>query len=232
MGNLRLRQVVLLTGDLTGSLAAARAAFGFTGGVRDEPGMAELGFAHEVYTFGDTFLEICAPLSADSPHGRLVAEGDLGYMAVVQVGDLAGVVGRAAEQGIEPVLHQDYGGHPISQWHPKALGTLAEIDEIDPPETWHFAPEIFEHRSTGVATDIVGAAIAVDDPTAMARRWADLLGLEAAGTRVRLGSEQLDFVETGGGRRGLRSVDVLAADPARAGDTLTLCGVDFHFVAG
>jgi hypothetical protein len=227
----RLRQLVLLVPDLQAGLEEVRAAFGFTRGTSDAAGMAELGFEHEVCSFADTFLEVCAPLGPDSHHARLVEKrGAMGYMVDVQVADLDAAVARAAEHDVAPLFVQDYRDARISQWHPKALGTLAELDQVDPPESWHDAPEVFENAATGVATDIVGAEIAVRDPGAVARAWSQLLGVEpTTPTSLILGPSTLRFSE---GDTGLSVIDVAAADPARVGDTMTLCGVEFRFVEG
>jgi catechol 2,3-dioxygenase-like lactoylglutathione lyase family enzyme len=229
----RLRQIILLTGDLDAALARAKDVFGFESGVRDEKSMSELGFEHEVFTFGDTFLEIVAPLSPDSSHGRLIAEhGDSGYMVDVQVGDLDDLVERAAALGFAPVLKQVFEGQRITQWHPRSLGTLAEFDQMEPADTWHFAPRIFDARTTHVARDICAATLAAADPESMARTWATLLQRPLEGTTVRLPDEMLRFVPVGDGRPGLREVDVVASSAERVGDTVELCGVAFRFVAG
>jgi len=227
----RLRQVVLITADLEAALDDARQVLGLSGGLRDEEGMAALGLEHEVLAFRDSCVEILAPLSADSPQGARVARsGSSGYMVVVQVDDLAPVLRTADGAGLQSILQQDYHGHTITQWHPRDVGVLAEIDEV-PATTWHMAPEVFERGSTEVARDIVGAVVATDDPEAMAARWGDLLGAPVeGGVTVRLGSETLRFVP-GAGSRGLVAVELIATDPARVGEVLRLCGVDFHLLA-
>lgn len=235
MSHPRLRQVVLITADLDSALTRARDVLGFGPGVRDVEEMAKLGFEHEVLTLADTFVEIVAPLDADSSFGQLVRRnGDGGYMAVVQVPDLQGVVDTAAGIGVAPVIHQDYEGHRISQWHPKHLGTLAELDQIEPPETWHFAPAVFENKAQGPAGDIVACTIATSDPLQVAGNWATMLGLEVIedgeDAVLRLPGEEIRFVPSGDGARGLVAVDLVAADPARAGEVIELCGVRFTLV--
>lgn len=233
MSHPRLRQVVLITADLDAALARARDVLGFGPGVRDVDEMAKLGFEHEVLTLADTFVEIVAPLDPESSFGQLVRRnGDGGYMAVVQVPDLQGVVDTAAGIGVTPVIHQDYDGHRISQWHPKHLGTLAELDQIEPAETWHFAPGIFEHRAQGPGGDIVACTIATPDPQQVAGNWATMLGVDLgeAGTVLHLPGEEIRFVPSGDGPRGLVAVDLVALDPARAGEVIELCGVRFTLV--
>ncbi len=228
----RIRQVVLLVPDLEEAIAQCRATFGFSSGTRDAESMAELGFEHEVLSFADTFIELCAPLSADSASGRLVErKGAVGYMLVVQVDDQQAAIDRAAGLGVEPLFAQDFEGNRISQWHPKSLGTLAEIDQIEPAESWHFAPRIFEASCTDVARDIVGAELATPDPEAMALVWSQVVDVPLTDpTTLHLGSTVLRFA-TAGESSGLVAVDVAATDPARVGDIVRIGGVDFRFVA-
>lgn len=227
-----IRQVVVLVPDLEPALARARDVFGFTSGTRDPESMAELGFEHEVCSFGDTFLEIVAPLSPDSPPGRLVErKGAVGYMLVVQVADLQAAIDRAAAIGIEPLFTQDFEGNRISQWHPRSLGTLAELDQVDPHDSWHFAPRIFDASCTDVAKDVVAADLAVADPEQMASTWSEVLDQPLVDpTTLRLNDTVLRFVPSAEGLTGLVAVDVAATDPARVGDRVEIGGVEVRFV--
>lgn len=228
-----IRQVVLLVPDLEETLGEFRETFGFTSGTRDAESMAELGFEHEVLSLGDTFIEVCAPLSADSVPGRLVErKGAVGYMLVVQVADQKAAIDRAADLDIKPLFAQDFEGNQISQWHPKSLGTLAEIDQIEPAESWHFAPRIFDASCTDVARDIAGAELATPDPEAMASVWSQVVDVPLTDpTTLHLNGTVLRFVPAGEST-GLVAVDVIATDPARVGDVVRIGGVDFRFVAG
>jgi hypothetical protein len=227
-----IRQVVLLVPELEPALEQFRQAFGLGKGITS-PGMAKLGFTHEVFTFGDSFLEICAPLKADSHSGRLVArKGAMGYMVVVQVDNLDNLVTRAAAQGIQPLFVQDLHGNAISQWHPKALGTLVEFDQINPVDSWHYAPQVFERKCTDVALDIVGAVLAVADPEAMASTWSTLLEAPRVdSTTLDLQRTRLRFVPMVGERPGLVEVELDPRDVSRVGERIRLGGVDFSFVS-
>ena len=86
--------------------------------------------------------------------GKLVAKrGDIGYMVVMQVDDVEAAKARAAARGLKTVYETPYEGHTITQWHPRDFGTLAEIDQLRPADTWHMAPRIFEVGSTAVVGD-------------------------------------------------------------------------------
>jgi hypothetical protein len=228
-----LRQIVLLAEDLAGALTDTKAFLGLRTGIRDEAAMAKLGFEHEVLAIDETFVEIVSPLSPDSSPGRLLARrGEGGYMVVLRVADLDAVVARAAELGLKPVLHSEFEGNPMSQWHPRDLGTLAEFDEMRVAE-WHFCPELSDTGSTDVVADIVAVDIAVADPAGQARRWATLLGVELAdgATTVALGARELRFVSTAHGN-GLCAVTLSTSRPETDEDQATICGVEFSLVTG
>ncbi len=227
-----LRQVVLLARDLTGALDEARGFLALNPGIRDAASMAALGFEHEVLAIDETFLEVVSPLTAESSAGRLLAaRGEGGYMVVLQVPDLDALVDRAAGLDLKPILHETFEGNPMSQWHPRDLGTLAELDEMRVAD-WHFCPALSDTGSTAVASDIVAVELAVPDPEAYARRWAVLLAitLDPGETTLPLGAGELRFVPLGDGAPGLRRVR-LAASPGTADTTATLCGVRFEVLA-
>jgi Glyoxalase-like domain len=228
-----LRQVVLLAADLPRALSSTRDFLGLNPGIRDADSMAKLGFEHEVLAIDQTFIEIVSPLSADSSSGRLLARrGEGGYMVVLQVSDVDAMVERAAGIGLKPILHEEFEGNPMTQWHPRDLGTLAELDEMR-VAPWHFCPELSDTGSTAVASDIVSVDIAVPDPAGYAARWATLLGLavDDGQTTLDLGGRTLNFVPAGDAV-GLLNVRLAASDPGAVGSTATLCGVGFSLVTG
>ncbi len=229
-----LRQIVLLAADLPSTVASARDFLGLHQGVREEEAMAALGFEHEVLAIDHTFVEVVAPLRPDSSPGRLLArQGESGYMVVVQVQDLAAVVDRGRRLGIGPIMRELLDGNPISQWHPRDLGTLAEFDQIDDGREWHFCPELSATGSTAVVSDIDGVDVAVSEPAVTAARWAELLGtgIPDGATSVPLASGEIRFVTATDGARGLVSVRFrstghgIAANVPDTARSTTICGV-------
>ncbi|MBI1377428.1 MAG: hypothetical protein GC157_08100 [Frankiales bacterium] len=229
----QVRQLVFLAADLDATLADARSGLGLRQGIKDEQGMADLGFVHEVLTIGSTFLEFTAPLGPDTMPARLLAKrgGDLGYMVVVQVDDAERTKKRALDRGLTLVMETPYEGHTITQWHPRGLGTLAEFDQIRPADSWHYAPRVFETGCTDVVGDYTAVELAVRDPHAVAATWADVLEVEVAadGVSLDLPGAALRFVPTDGAE-GLVAVELPATDRAQAGRTVRLSGVDFRLV--
>jgi hypothetical protein len=225
---------VLLTDDLPAAIAQAKSFLGLRAGIRDEAGMAKLGFTHEVLAIDQTFLEIVAPLSPDSSAGRLLARnGESGYMLAVQVDDVEVVIERARGIGLAPIMAHSYEGNPLTQWHPRDLGTLAEIDEMRSGAEWHFCPELSDTGCTEVVADITATEIAVPDPVDYARRWAILLGVELAdgATSIDFGQRTLRFVlAAAGARAGLTAVELASSSPEPSGQDATLCGVRFTII--
>ncbi|MET3807733.1 hypothetical protein ABIB25_004760 [Nakamurella sp. UYEF19] len=222
-----LRQVVLMTGQLDDALERTRSWLGLHAGIREVQAMAQWGFEHEVLAIDETFVEIVSPLAADSGPGRLLAaRGDSGYMVVLQVPNLQLVVDRAAAAGITPVVRDVLDGNPISQWHPRDLGTLAEIDEIEPGGSWHFCPALSDTGSSEVVSDLASVEIAVTDPAGYAARWATLLDLplDDGATDLVLAQGRLCFVRIQEAGRGLTSATFTAAPGTPAGER-TVCGV-------
>ena len=80
-------------------------------------------------------------------------------------------------------------------------------------------------------TAISGVRIGAADPAAMAARWAEVLDLPLSDvTTVATDDASIGFQPAGRRAEGLDEVDVVAADRARAGEALALCGVVFNLV--
>lgn len=226
------RQVVLLTGDLEGALSTARNELGVPEGFRNAEALAKVGMKHELFGFNRTYVEICEPLSSESSAGRSLAKkGDSGFMVVVQVEDFDAMTQRATELGLVPLVSKDFHGSMLSQWHPRDFGTIAEFDEMRPADSWHFAPDVYEARGSGVVEDIVAVELAVADPHEMAKRWAVVTGAEVCedGVSVQTRGCILRF-STVEGVVGVFAVDCRAADRDKVGTVVHVAGVDFRLV--
>ena len=102
-------------------------------------------------------------------------------------------------------------------------GAILSLDWMDPPESWKWAgPEWQQHVNTDVVTALSGVTVAVPDPEATARKWADVFGVAPSGTRIDLDHDtSISFVKSERPEdEGVCGIDVTAADRARAGETL------------
>mmetsp|Transcript_58538 Transcript_58538/g.174223 ORF Transcript_58538/g.174223 Transcript_58538/m.174223 type:complete len:305 (-) Transcript_58538:14-928(-) len=161
----RLRQIALVGQDLDWSVATLTALFDTYVAFRD-PGIVPAfgGMFNALLAMGDCFLEIVSPTDGgyakSSTSVRLLRKngGDCGYMAILQVDDIAhtstrlsrlgraalamGVVvqggpgeGTAQEKGFRYKVGEPLAKAPgttasaLVQWHPKDFGTLMETEE-------------------------------------------------------------------------------------------------------
>jgi hypothetical protein len=196
----RLRQVALVARDCDQVAGELRRAFGWDPPFHD-PGVGEFGLTNAVFAAGDTFVEVVAPVQAGTTAGRYLERrgGDGGYMAIFQVPDLAAARRRVAGLGVRVVWTADRPDIAGTHLHPGDVpGAIVSLDWAAPEQSWHWAGPAWtgqapEHSPGGVT----GLTIEVNDPAAVARRWAAVLGLPAAGgSTVRLESagQQLRFV--------------------------------------
>lgn len=165
----RLRQVALVGQDLDWSVRVLTALFDTYVAYRDPDLVPQFGgMFNALLAFDDCFLEVVSPTDkgyeVGSTSARLLQRngGDCGYMAILQVDDIAATstslarLGRAAlaytavsegepGSGLRNVRSSRYElgaaapkapgttGHVLVQWHPKDFGTLVETDEQWPP---------------------------------------------------------------------------------------------------
>ena len=226
----RLRHLVLATDDLAGTVARARAGFGLAPGIRDAEAMRAFDAEHEVLPLGSAYLEILAPLGnwPELPAARFLERGGPGgYMLDLQVPDLDVVLGRVAGLGLVPVLRDVYRGNRICQLYPRDFGTLLQVDQITGGRDWHWDEEFPAAVRGAERVRPTGAVIAVPDPVAVARRWAEVFGGELAGMAVGLNDVTVTFADVGDRRPGLVSVEVTVPPDGQPGD-LEVAGVLFR----
>lgn len=247
---MRLRQIALVGKDLDAARAEIVGVLGL-GEAYADPGVRKYGLHNQVWPVGDTFLEVVSPTEEGTTAGRLLDKrgGDGGYMVILQTGDLAEARARVAAKGVRVVDQFDGDGVAFTHLHPKDVGgAILSIDAMEPRERWEWGGKHWqENVKTDVSLAIVGAELQAEDPEAMAKRWAEVLGRKAVrsngGWRIALEDSELRFAPARDGRGdGLRAFDVKVRDPeavkarARAagarveGDEVTLCGTQVRLV--
>jgi hypothetical protein len=233
---LRLRQVALVAHDLAAAEAEVTSSLDVELCFRD-PGVGEFGLHNALFPIGDTFLEIVSPLHDGTTAGRLLERrgGNGGYMVLVQTDDLDETRRRIDATGTRLVYTAQGESILGLHLHPRDLGgAIVSIDRSEPAEDWEWAgPDWRPHVRTSTVTTIAAVEIQADDPTAMAARWAEVIGgtLDASGTVLQFDSGAVRFVPVADGRgEGVSGVDVAAADPARRGTAVVACGTRFRFV--
>lgn len=171
-----------------------------------DPGVAEFGLDNRVFPAGDCFLEVLTPIAEGTAGGRYLERrgGDAGYMAIFQVDDRELPRRRAADLGIRVIWSADLDDISGTHLHPADVGgAIVSLDWADPPESWHWAGPAWTGGAPGSSQDrvggIAGLTVAAVDPSTMARRWAEVLGLAVDGgdTTLRIpgAGQVLRFVE-------------------------------------
>jgi hypothetical protein len=228
----RLRQVALVARHLEPVAADLRHAFGLGEPYRD-PTVAEFGLENAVFAVGDSFLEVVAPVVPNTTAERYLDRrgSDGGYMAIFQVADLDAARRRVMRMGIRVVWQADLADIAGTHLHPSDIGgAIVSIDWSSPPETWRWAGPAWTRSAPQPRSDggIAGITVAVTDPDALAARWADVLGVQAAGRTVTVdgGRQLVDFRHPCGASTGI--VEVRLDSPSWAhGDDVDIAGVRF-----
>lgn len=145
-----------------------------------DPGVAEFGLENAVFAIGEHFLEVVWPVRADAPVRRFLdRNGEGGYMAIFQTGDLAGARQRLDGAGIRRVWDIDLDDIAASHVHPADVGAaIVSLDEAHPWESWRWGGPVWETNS--VEGELSGAIFESPDPNALASRWAAALGVPAS----------------------------------------------------
>lgn len=236
----QLRQVVLATLDHAGDVERAKRTLQL-GPSFDDPELATIGLADATMPVGpDTYLEVCAPLTTDHQVAKWLgkAGGKSGWCLSTQVPNLDGVRERCEQVGVRIAIEAQALGHEIIQLHPLDVGILLELDSFVPRDEWFWddleGAKVAQAQRGTFVDDIVGVEIAIDDPVAMATKWATIIGLPgpelvADGAVLSFSGRPIRFVAPEG-RRGLVAVDMHTTDRARVGDSVELCNTTIRFV--
>lgn len=232
MSWIRLRQVALVAHDLDAVVQDLHDTFALEVAFRD-PEVATFGLHNAVLPVGSQFIEVVSPTREGTAGGRQLERlgGDGGYMVICHTDDHPSVRQRVHDLGVRTVLDTENGGYRILQLHPRDTGgSFLEVDfqpgGEDPNGPWMPAGENWQRaRCTEVVDGITAVEVQAKDPDGTARRWGEITGLEVTDRVLRLDNATVTFVD--GPVDSLTGVTLSAADPSRAGERRTVCGVHF-----
>jgi hypothetical protein len=236
----RLRQAVLVAGELEPLVLALREQLGLGEPFRD-PGVAEFGLQNAVFALQDCFLEVVSPTRPGTAGGRyLERHGDGGYMVMFDVRELAAARARAASLGVRVAWEIDLPDISGTHLHPRDMGgAIVSIDRPDPEGSWRWGgPGWIGRPGEGAPLRLAGATVAVREPAQVARRWAQVLGVTAPDDggepALALDDGEVRFVESAAdGAAGLVEIALALAPELRAGrESLQLGGVRVALLDG
>ena len=221
---MRLRQIALAVDELPRAEATLTRLLGLGRPFRD-PGVGVFGLENAVFTVGDTFLELVAPVRPDTSAGRWLARfGDGGYMVILETRDLDADRARALRCGARIVFEAEVEGARTVHLHPRDVGgAILSFDAMPGPGVWQWAgPDWPERAGDGRVRAIGGVVLSGPDPDGLAARWAALVGSAARAEgdrRLRIdldGGGVLRFARAPEhGKARISSLTLLAEDPDR-----------------
>lgn len=240
---LRIRQIVLVARNLEQTVAQLTSVLGLEVCYRD-PGVAEFGFVNALMPIGDQFLEVVSPTRPDTAAGRhLERHGDSGYMLLLQTDDFPRDRARFDQLGVRTIWESKRPDIAAVHLHPKDIGgAIVSVDQPAIPEDWPWAGPDWRACS-GDAQWIVSVTIGASEPTAMAGRWAKVLGTgvpepDVEGSRIDVSGGKLlfqsapadvlmEFVLAVSNKQ--TSLDTAQAQGLEVdGDVIRLCGTGFR----
>ena len=222
--------------NLAPTVEALEETFGWEDPFRD-PAVGEFGLVNAVFAVGDTFVEIVSPRQPGTTAGRYLQHrgGDSGYMAIFQVPDVLEARTRVSGAGVRTVWTSDHPDIAGTHLHPKDVpGAIVSLDWAEPPESWRWAGPAWTggappHPSGGIR----GLAVEVKDPPEAARRWAMVLGVDAATAggvaevRLPAAGQVVRFHPAAGPCEGITEVRIATSALAGRSGPITVAGVRF-----
>ncbi len=226
---IQLRQLCLVASELEPVVTALEQVFGLARCYVDD-GVAQFGLQNTLLPVGVNFLEVVAPVQANTAAGRYLErrQGDGGYMVITQADSPAthdAFRARARDLGIRVAFEVDRAPWRLTQLHPgdmqAAFLEIESDDRCDFQGQWHPAGGLgWAHcvRQERVI-DVLAVELQCQDPEALAARWAAVLDVPPAfdGSRwtVLLNNAALYFVPLMDDRGpGLRGVHLAVRDGA------------------
>jgi len=218
---LRIRQIVFVVRDLAASSARLSALLEVGAPYRD-PGVAEFGIDNAVFAFGDQFVELISPVRAGTAAGRhLDRRGEGGYMLILQTDDFDRERARVRALGVRTVWEKELPDIRAMHLHPKDIGgAIVSIDQPVPAGSWRWGGPAWKVAGGARGRQrVVGVTLESPDPSAMAMRWSQVLGLDRARAEeseaaLPLHQGRLDFVPSRSGAEGICGFELAVADRA------------------
>jgi hypothetical protein len=235
----RLRQAVLVASELEPVASSLKSALELQEPFRD-PGVGVFGLTNAVFALGDCFLEVISPAQPDTAAGRYLARhgGDGGYMVIFDLEDLAGARLRAEQAGVRVVWQIDLPDIAGTHLHPADMrGAIVSLDRSQPYGTWRWGGPQWEGKiGTGAPGRLAAITVAVTEPTAVAARWGQVLGVAVRdAVNPTLGLEDAEVVFTAADdsrREGLVEIAVeLTPERRRGREQIELGGVRLRLLS-
>jgi hypothetical protein len=246
---LRLRQICLAAPRLAPVVDDLQAIFGLSVCHRD-PGLAAYGLENALLPVGTDFLEVVAPIQADTAAERFIhrTRGHGGYMAIFQADDPRQRQAAAAALGVRTAHEINRADYQSVQLHPRdCRAAFIELGHSPGGEErlgtwWPAGPQWQAHVRTEATRRLLGIELESPEPAALATLWSRILATpltgDASAAVLRFEHAQIGFTPGPADALGTVVLEVadVAATLARAigrgrrieGDAFHLGGVYFR----
>ncbi len=184
--SIQLRQICLVAETLKPVIEDLTEILGINVCYVDK-GVAAFGLENSLMPIGRNFLEVVAPIQADTAAGRYLArrKGDGGYMVITQADSRETHLAarqRALDIGVRIAHESKREDWHLTQLHPGDLE--AAFLEVESDQHNDFTGYWMPVGGTGwedkvqqtVTTDIVGVELQCKDPATLAEKWAHIIG--------------------------------------------------------
>jgi hypothetical protein len=183
---LRLRQICLVARELEPVVEDIRAILGLEICYRD-PGVAKYGLVNALLPIGTSFLEVVAPVEANTAAGRFLdrSGGHGGYMAIFDCGDPERRRRHVEALGIRIANVIEYPEYLGVQLHPRdCRAAMIELNHMRGGDelTGAYHPAGPDWRAairTHQTKALIETVIETPEPEDLARHWAGILELPA-----------------------------------------------------
>ena len=202
---LRLRQICLAAPRLEPVIDDLQAIFGLQVCHRD-PGLAAYGLENALLPVGTDFLEVVAPIQADTAAGRFIqrSRGHGGYMAIFQASNPRQRQAAAAALGVRTAHEIDRPDYQSVQLHPRdCRAAFIELGHSPGGEQrlgnwWPAGAQWQAHVRTEHTRRLVGILLESPDPAGLAAHWSRILDTplvsDARGPALQIEQAQIGFV--------------------------------------
>lgn len=220
---IQLRQICLVARELEPVLDDLTSILGINRCFVD-PGVGKFGLENTLMPIGRNFLEVVAPIQADTAGGRYLDRrgGDGGYMVITQLDSLANqqaVRQQALDNEVRIAFESDSDNWNLCQLHPRdMIAAFLEIQydaQADLKGNWMPVGGLgWEDKvKQDITVDYVGVELQSPDPVGLAELWGKVAGLpvKRSGSELAMAFNNVTirFIEAQDGRGpGLGGLDI------------------------
>ena len=197
---LRFRQVALVAPALEPVASDISFILGLDVCFRD-PAVGKYGLENALWSIGDMFLEVVAPIEPNTAGGRYLerSRGHGGYMAIFDCDDPR-VRGAHCEQiGVKKIVDHTHGAYTGVQLHPRdCRAAMLEFNhteggDVDPTRYAPAGPDWTKHVRDDCTRRIRAIEVETATPLELARHWGKIVQMRVEAQDD--GSPALRFAE-------------------------------------